>query len=382
MTQLVFIHGVATRGGASYLQGVANRNSLLEAVLFEGAPVSIHTPLWGDLVPKIEAAVYDTKGVSSFSIGAGPAALGGGMGGGIAGFGAAPAAGGPSLAEIARTKPTAALDALFAELVDHYDALGLPIPPNELAAFAHTAKAMMRDETAGGTGSSTLVARVGVDADFAGAVEAPGAPTTFGIVNVITNAAQAVTDRLRKVASAVVFDPLADLARPQVGFFLGDVFVYLRGGPVRDAIRAKVAEGLLAAHAARAPGEKLVVIGHSLGGVILVDMLSSPEGAGLPQDLRVDALLTVGSQPGLFQALDLISPSGGEATPRPANVDCWFNVFDPIDPLAFRAEPIFSGVQDFMFDSIAGLAAAHTTYFKRPQFYARCRHRLQLSGVI
>ena len=74
--------------------------------------------------------------------------------------------------------------------------------------------------------------------------------------------------------------------------------------------------------------------------------------------------------------------SGAALTPKPASVGAWYNVFDPIDPLAFRADPIFSGVTDFMFDSITGLASAHTTYFKRPQFYARCRYRLQLAGVM
>jgi hypothetical protein len=57
-------------------------------------------------------------------------------------------------------------------------------------------------------------------------------------------------------------------------------------------------------------------------------------------------------------------------------------MFDPIDPLAFRADPIFDGVTDLKFDSIAGLASAHTTYFKRPQFYGRCRKRLQDCGAI
>ena len=51
-------------------------------------------------------------------------------------------------------------------------------------------------------------------------------------------------------------------------------------------------------------------------------------------------------------------------------------------PVAFRATPIFSGVEDMAFDSITGLASLHTTYFKRPQFYARCRKRLQGLNLI
>ena len=191
-----------------------------------------------------------------------------------------------------------------------------------------------------------------------------------------------MTDRIRKVASALVVDPLADLARPSVGFFLGDVFTYLYDNDLRDQIRMKLREKLLAAHTALAPGEKMVVIGHSMGGVILVDMLCSPIDAGLPTDFRVDALLTVGSQPGLFQALGLFMPITANRVPKPACVGTWYNVFDPIDPLAFRADPIFNDVTDLKFDSITGLASAHTTYFLRPQFYARARKRLKDCGAI
>lgn len=382
MTQLVFVHGVATRSGNAYQQGVANRDSLLRNLLFEGQSLTIHTPLWGDLVPKIASKVYETSGVASFSLNAGAqaGAFGGGLGGGLRGQPEASA--GVSLADIAKARPTVALDALFAELLDHYDAQGLPIPPAEFAAFARATQAMMVDEASGGGAAAALVAGVTADADLAGAVAGKGAPASLGIVNAITTAAQAVTDRLRRLASSVVVDPLADLARPMIGLFLGDVFVYLRDGAIRDGIRKAVRDSLVQAHAARQPGEKLVVIGHSLGGVILVDMLCSPADAGLPADLTIDALLTVGSQPGLFQALDVFVPSGGGLTPKPASVSTWYNVFDPIDPLAFRATPVFSGVEDLMFDSITGLASAHTTYFRRPQFYARCRHRLQTAGVL
>jgi pimeloyl-ACP methyl ester carboxylesterase len=202
-------------------------------------------------------------------------------------------------------------------------------------------------------------------------------------VSAIGSAIGAVTDRLRSIASRVAVDPLVDLVRPSVGFFLGDVFAYLNDGDLQADIRSEIQEKLLAAHSSKGAGEKLVVIGHSLGGVILVDMLSSPLESGLPEDFRVDALLTVGSQPGLFQALGLIvEPEDDKKTPRPPGVAAWFNVFDPLDPLAFRCEPIFADVKDMRFDSITGVASAHTTYFKRPQFYARARRRLREIGTI
>src|SRR3546814_15576814 len=76
----------------------------------------------------------------------------------------------------------------------------------------------------------------------------------------------------------------------------------------------------------------MVVVGHSMGGVILIDMLQDPQGAGLPADLRVEALFTVGSQPGLFRSVGALGGATGPGghTPKPACVNAWFNVFDPI----------------------------------------------------
>lgn len=385
MVQLVFVHGVATRSGGHYDQIVANRDTLFRKILFEDPALAIHTPLWGDLVPVIGKDVYKTNiGAAAFSLGAGSGGMGGGLGSAASAQGT-----GQSLADVARVNPTVALDALFVQLIAQCDAEGKPIPSDQLEAFAHAANAMAADERAklagavASDGTAAFIGNVAADADLAKAVRATGgAAASLSIGSVFGDAVKAVTDRLRKIASSVAFDPLADLVRPPIGYFLGDVFTYLHNGATREAIRGKVLEKLLAAHDARAPGEKLVIVGHSLGGVILVDMLCSPADAGLPADFKVDALLTVGSQPGLFQALGLFLPVGNPRTPKPACVETWFNVFDPIDPLAFRADPIFDGVTDFKFDSITGLASAHTTYFLRPQFYARARKRLKDSKVI
>ena len=94
MTQLVFVHGVATRSGGNYDQVVANRDALFRKILFEDPALSIHTPLWGDLVPKIAKDVYDTNaGVGAFGLGA-PSSMGGGIGGGLSGlFGGAKSGG-------------------------------------------------------------------------------------------------------------------------------------------------------------------------------------------------------------------------------------------------------------------------------------------------
>ena len=373
MTHLVFVHGVATRSEASgYVQAVANRDCLFRKVLFRDPELKIHNPVWGDLVLPIEEQVYNTnRGIGSFSLGTAAQATGGGLltGGAATGDNY-------DLASVARAKPAVALDALFAQLIEDYDAKGQPIPPEDLEAFAKAAHAITADEAAGSNqiavdGTEALIGSPASDAALLQNMAAASTqPAAYGITSAIGDAIAKVTGRVRNIASRLAFDPLADKARPYVGLFLGDVFTYLRDGTRRVSIRDTIRTALLAAHVARAPGEKLV------------DMLCSPTAAGLPDDFRVDSLFTVGSQPGLFQALGLFLPASEDRIGRPACVARWYNVFDPVDPLAFRADPIFAGVEDLRFDSITGLASAHTTYFKRPQFHARARQRLIEANVI
>src|SRR3546814_4527971 len=94
---------------------------------------------------------------------------------------------------------------------------------------------------------------------------------------------------------------------------LGDVFAYLREGELRSRIRELIREELAKAWSACEAGSgPMVVVGHSMGGVILIDMLQDPQGAGLPADLRVEALFTVGSQPGLFRSVGALGGARSE----------------------------------------------------------------------
>jgi hypothetical protein len=104
----------------------------------------------------------------------------------------------------------------------------------------------------------------------------------------------------------------------------------------------------------------------------------------LNSELKIDLLVTVGSQPGLFGEMDLLGPptDGDAKAPHPASVTHWWNVFDPVDLLSFRCEPVFEGVTDFEFGSATGMVDAHTTYFKRPRFHVRLRKRLVEIGVL
>lgn len=130
---------------------------------------------------------------------------------------------------------------------------------------------------------------------------------------------------------------------------LGDIFVYLADRGDRDkpgVIPKLVADAIAQAGEDRAPGRPLVVVAHSMGGNIVYDLLTH-----FRPDLKIDVLVTVGSQVGLFEELALFhecDPSlPSPAQPRvagPENVGHWINVVDRADILAYRAEPIFLDV--------------------------------------
>lgn len=166
--------------------------------------------------------------------------------------------------------------------------------------------------------------------------------------------------------------------------FLGDVFVYLNNreksgvpGPIVDT----VLKSFYAAHAARKAGDdKLVIVGHSLGGVITYDILSH-----FAPDLKVDYLATIGSQVGLFEEMSLYRrslPAGmpkdplKERVPANPNVGKWLNVFDTNDVFSFSAGGIYQNVKDFQYDTGYGGLGAHGGYFARPSFYKRLQARL------
>ncbi len=177
------------------------------------------------------------------------------------------------------------------------------------------------------------------------------------------------------------------LARKQLNAavtrFSGDAFVYLASRNqhgVQAPIVQTVMQALRSAEAARTVQDaRLVVLAHSFGGEIVYDILSSywPE-------LRVDCLVTVGSQVGLFEEMKLyaaslptVSPKHPvKKVPRPANLARWLNVFDTNDVLSYRAEPVFDGVEDFHYDTGFSLFQAHGGYFERPSFYKRLAERL------
>jgi hypothetical protein len=190
--------------------------------------------------------------------------------------------------------------------------------------------------------------------------------------------------RIRSAFSRGITTPAVRLTRypmtRTLATFTGDIFKYLaeRGTPDRPGpIVDDILRGLSPAADSRTPDdEALVVIAHSLGGVIMYDILTAFEPS-----FHVDALVTVGSQVALFEEMKLFlnrdvsvhGPSG--RIRRPAGVKHWLNVFDLNDVLAFQASAVFGDVVDFSYSTGAGVKS-HGTYFALPSFHRRLRARL------
>src|SRR6516165_7311801 len=120
-----------------------------------------------------------------------------------------------------------------------------------------------------------------------------------------------------------------------IATFFGDAMVYLneRGSPDHPGpIVAKVLAAIDQADGVRQrTGEPLYLMGHSMGGNILYDILT-----WFRPELTIEALITVGSQPPLFEEIKLFGISNKkipadvakDRVPKRAGIGRWINVFD------------------------------------------------------
>ncbi|WP_333771280.1 hypothetical protein [Streptomyces sp. IBSBF 2435] len=131
----------------------------------------------------------------------------------------------------------------------------------------------------------------------------------------------------------------------------GDILVYQRDGA---AIRRFVGD-----HVGRLE-PPVVVVAHSLGGIICADLFATAE----PSDVR---LVTVGTAAPLFWELDALWGLRAGA-PLPAGFPPWVNVYDPRDFLAYTAAPLFGDrVRDVRVDNGQPFPRCHGAYWWNSQ---------------
>ncbi|MEU8951884.1 hypothetical protein [Streptomyces sp. NPDC048489] len=149
---------------------------------------------------------------------------------------------------------------------------------------------------------------------------------------------------------------------------VGDILRYqARGGPLRDHLAELIGQS----------PEPPVVIGHSLGGIALVDALAL--AAVRQQPLSVRLLVTVGSQAPFLHELGALAGLPPGAT-LPPGFPRWLNIYDRRDVLSYLAGPVFSGdprVSDHEVHSRQPFPISHSAYWKLGAVYDRIGEALQ-----
>ncbi len=144
------------------------------------------------------------------------------------------------------------------------------------------------------------------------------------------------------------------------GPFVGDILFYQRRG---HEIRSYVLERLTGLE------RPVVAVGHSLGGIVLIDRLSREDPPAVEQ--RV----TVGSQSPLFfifDALERLRPQDPLAAPFTP----WLNIYNPQDFLSFCAHAVFgdtTAILDKKVDPGVPFPASHSAYWHDEQVYQLIR---------
>ena len=207
-----------------------------------------------------------------------------------------------------------------------------------------------------------------------GSVAAAGAK----IKQAVQAAAGTVLDRTGDFASTKLLAWQRKPLNATLGRFFGDIFIYLdgRGDKAAPGAIPKLILDAFDQAKAAAPGEPLVIIGHSLGGVITFDLLSH-----FRTDLVVDLLVTVGSQVSHFEEIKRFKASDPAVGPpsravTPENIRRWINVFDEVDVFSYACDKVFDRVHDFHYDTQTYTIKAHGAYFEQDRFYTRLRARM------
>jgi pimeloyl-ACP methyl ester carboxylesterase len=117
-------------------------------------------------------------------------------------------------------------------------------------------------------------------------------------------------------ATLRTLDGMPGLSGEMIERFTRDVYLYLNDYRVRRAINAIVGQAIK-------PGERMVVVGHSLGSIVAYDVLRTTPGLDVP------LYFTVGSPLAIRAVRTKLAPIR-----FPAGVAAWYNAFDRRDAVA------------------------------------------------
>ncbi|MEO1920817.1 MAG: hypothetical protein ABGW84_02900 [Sphingomonadaceae bacterium] len=385
--KVVFVHGVANRrepDPEAFQKAIDARHRSFSEWCFEREDIGYFDPYWGDL------GAHPDKDLASIPRGP-TVALG------LEGLRVVSPGGSEEgsldnrvLLEAAKDDFGAFLTALAAAEMESGDANSLA-RADLLARYA----ADLDDEGGDRVETPNWVASASNDAELLKRLQ----EELDGFSGMESLATLGLGDWLKKAGKKVVSgalglvdgpaERLARAATPHIARFFGDVFIYLKNGARRADIRQRITDDLTtAARASIEDGQKLMVVGHSMGAIILYDILSDQqivdqlsEEVGTP--FAIDLLLTVGTQVGVFEELDLFAHSKPGVTPgRPPCVGTWWHVYNQMDVLSFGVAGVIEGVQQFSVDTGANIVDAHGAYFTSPVFHRRLRKRMKNAGLI
>ncbi|MFN7127784.1 MAG: hypothetical protein ACK4OJ_01860 [Brevundimonas sp.] len=150
-------------------------------------------------------------------------------------------------------------------------------------------------------------------------------------------------------------DGLMTAVSPGVGDIL---LTQRRGDRVLDLLRSEIGK-------LQGP---VAVIGHSLGGEHLVNLITSPD-----RPANITKLITAGSQISFFTACDSMETIR-LGSPLPADFPAWLNFYDRNDFLGYCAERFFTGgkgVTDVEITSGVPFPDSHGAYWRQSALYTR-----------
>jgi hypothetical protein len=168
---------------------------------------------------------------------------------------------------------------------------------------------------------------------------------------------------LGPLATRVAVNHRAQFMGPMSDFIRDVAFYVDKGAPVRAYIADAIRQ-----HQQSKP---LILLGHSLGGIACVDLLSDPKVMGGADPARIDLLVTVGSQSPLLYLMDALPSLSPRSPDTPVPFVPWLNIYNRDDLLSFCAARVWvnTPVKDEPISAGVPFPASHSAYWSQDRVY-------------